>query len=95
MRSSSPSTSTPSTLHPFTRLYQKFLFLSAENTNPDNFVRSERNFPPTSGTAADGAVVTEMAHSVRELCLQANLTRRFQLNSSFLLYLGLLLDLLL
>ena len=80
--------------HPFAALYQQFLLLPAEDTNPDRLVGPQCDFPPTSGAATYVAVVAEVSYAIRKLGLQTDLTRSFKLNSCLLLCLRLGLDLL-
>ena len=81
--------------HPFAALYQQFLLLPAEDTNPNGLVRPQCDFPPTSGAATYVAVVAEVSYAIRKLGLQTDLTRSFELNSCLFLCLCLCLDLLL
>ena len=73
-------------VHPAAGLDHELLLLAAQDTNPNDFGRPERDFPPAFSAAADVAVVAGVPDAVGEFCAQAYLTSRVQLNPGLLLH---------
>ena len=77
-------------VHPAAGLDHELLFLAAQDANPNNLRRSERDFSATFRAASDVAVVAGVSDAVGELGPQAYLTRRVELDAGLLLQHGLL-----
>ena len=72
-------------VHPSAGLDHELLLFSAQDADPNDLGRSERDFAAAFGAAADVAVVARVSDAVGEFCPQADLTRRVELDAGLLL----------
>ena len=72
-------------VHPSAGLDHELLLLAAQDADPNDLGRSERDFAAAFGAAADVAVVARVSDAVDEFCPQADLTRRVELDAGLLL----------
>ena len=72
-------------VHPSAGLDHELLLLAAQDADPNDLGRSERDFAAAFGAAADVAVVARVSDAVGEFCPEADLTCRVELDAGLLL----------
>ena len=77
-------------VHPAAGLDHELLFLAAQDANPNDLRRPERDFSATFRAASDVAVVAGVSDAVGEFRPQAYLTCGVELDAGLLLQRGLL-----